>query len=114
MDITKTIIGNKPISITNLELLAAAADVVLVCKCGLFPTEHQIALRRDNTTACGAVIDGAAYSTYMRFLSSIFTGTCSRYGLRCLVLHISTAENRIAEFYSRNEWEAAKETLRGL
>lgn len=55
---TKKLIADGAISIKPVELLAAAAAVVLIGKTGVIPETRQVSLKSDNKTACGAANSG--------------------------------------------------------
>lgn len=106
--------GIVPFGRVSINMLAAAAALLLLEKGGNLPPSRQITLRGDNTAACNAVNTGVVHSPAMRFALRVFIRVCQQTKVRCSMLHVGTKRNTIPDHASRGELHLADAEIKRL
>lgn len=91
----KRLILKRKLSINGLELLAAAAAVVLVDKAGKAPRRQRYTLKCDNSTACVAANHGIAGSAALREALHIWRQVYGKRGTTVRLLYVETKAHSI-------------------
>lgn len=97
---TQNLLAQQKILISPLELLTAAAAVLLIVKEGKQHSCRHLCLLCDNTSACDAANTEVVYSALMRFSVCIFVQLCDEYVFTVQLLYIPSTENIILDAVS--------------